>query len=216
MLILGKKVLKIAQFEIEQIIFDLGGVLIDIDYQATERAFIELGVTDFSTHYSQLNQLELFDKFEKGEISAQHFINNILKICPIGTSPNKIVAAWNAMLGKFPNEKIQLLNSLKDKIPIYLLSNTNEIHMPKVYEAWNEVSTEPMNSIFNELFISCEIGKRKPDVETFAWVCEKLAIEPIKTLFIDDSPQHIEGAKKIGLQTHYYQSSSEFLSFLSQ
>ena len=86
----------------EQIIFDLGGVLIDIDYQATEKAFIDLGFEDFGEKYSQLNQNDLFDKFEIGGISAQHFINKILPLCPEGTSPNKIVAAWNAMLGEFP------------------------------------------------------------------------------------------------------------------
>jgi len=198
----------------EQLIFDLGGVLIDIDYQATENAFIALGLKDFGEKYSQLNQNDLFDKFEVGEISAQHLINKLLSFCPSGTSPNKVVAAWNAMLGEFPADKIELLSKIKGKYPIYLLSNTNEIHIPKVYQAWGKVSSVPMTSIFKEIFLSSEIGKRKPAVETFSWVCEKLAINPATTLFIDDSPQHIEGAKKAGLQTYFYQSKYEFLKLL--
>ena len=200
----------------EQIIFDLGGVLIDIDYQATEKAFVELGLKDFGEKYSQLNQNDLFDKLEIGEISAQHFINKILTLCPVGTSPNKVVAAWNAMLGEFPKEKIELLQQVKRRLPIYMLSNTNEIHIPKVYEAWCKVSNEPMSVIFDKIYLSFEIGKRKPDVSTFNWVCESLKINPETTLFIDDSPQHIEGAKKAGLQTFYYQSKTEFLEFFNK
>ena len=170
----------------EQIIFDLGGVLIDIDYQATENAFVDLGFEDFGEKYSQLNQSDLFDKLEIGEISAQHFINKILPLCPEGTSPNKIVAAWDAMLGEFPKEKIELLHRVKSRLPMYMLSNTNEIHIPKVYEAWDKVSDEPMSAFFDKIYLSFEIGKRKPDVSTFEWVCETLEINPSTTLFIDD------------------------------
>lgn len=200
----------------EQIIFDLGGVLIDIDYQATENAFKELGFRDFGEKYSQLNQNDLFDKFETGKISTQHFINKILPLCPEGTSPNKVVAAWNAMLGEFPEEKIELLHRVKSRFPIYLLSNTNEIHIPKVYDAWNKVSDIPMSLLFNKIFLSFEIGKRKPDINTFNWICETLAINPSTTLFIDDSPQHVEGAKQAGLPTFYYQSKEEFYDFFDQ
>ena len=200
----------------EQIIFDLGGVLIDIDYQATENAFVELGLKDFGEKYSQLNQSDLFDKLEIGEISTQHFINKILPLCPEGTSPNKVVAAWNAMLGEFPKEKIELLHRVKSHLPIYMLSNTNEIHIPKVYEAWDRVSDVPMSALFDKIYLSFEIGKRKPDVSTFNWVCETLAVNPSTTLFIDDSPQHIEGAKKAGLPTFYYQSKEEFYYFFDQ
>lgn len=200
----------------DHIIFDLGGVLIDIDYQATENAFTDLGFDNFGEKYAQLSQSDLFDKFEKGEISAQYFINKILAFCPKGTSPNKVVAAWNAMLGEFPSEKIDLLHRVKNKFPLTMLSNTNEIHILKVYEAWDKVSDKPMRSLFDKIYLSFEIGKRKPDVETFKWVCEVLAINPSTTLFIDDSPQHIEGAKEAGLHTYYYQSKTDFLEFFNQ
>lgn len=199
----------------DQLIFDLGGVLIDIDYQATEIAFTEIGMNDFKTNYSQLYQSELFDKIETGHVSPQHFINKLLDFCLVGTSPNKVVAAWNAMLGEFPKRKIEILLELKELMPIYLLSNTNEIHMARVYEAWNKVSTIPMDQIFTEVFLSYEIGKRKPDVSTFNWVCEKLQIEPSKTLFLEDSPQNIEGAKKAGLKTFYYQNAADFYALFS-
>jgi putative hydrolase of the HAD superfamily len=202
------------KLEYEQIIFDLGGVLIDIDYQATEKAFIDLGFEDFGEKYSQLNQNDLFDKLEIGEISAQHFINKILPLCPEGTSPNKVVAAWNAMLGEFPKEKIELLHRVKSCLPIYMLSNTNEIHIPKVYEAWDKVSDKPMSALFDKIYLSFEIGKRKPDVSTFNWVCETLAINPSTTLFIDDSPQHLKTADMLGLKTHLLTADETLESYL--
>jgi putative hydrolase of the HAD superfamily len=204
---------KLKQFE--TIIFDLGGVLIDIDYQATTNAFRDLGITDFGLHYNQLQQESLFDAFEKGEISGQHFINKLMNIIPKGITPNQIVSAWNAMLGNFPLKKIELLERVSKTHQTFLLSNTNEIHMPIVYRKWNNVSSLPFNALFKQVYLSFEIGKRKPDVETFQWVIQQNKLNAEKTLFIDDSPQHIEGAKKAGLNTHFYQSEEEFYALFS-
>ena len=201
--------------QFDTIIFDLGGVLIDIDYQATTNGFRNLGVADFELQYNQLQQESLFDSFEKGEISGQHFINKLMDIVPKGISPNQIVAAWNAMLGDFPLKKIELLEQTRETQQTFLLSNTNEIHMPIVYRNWNNVSNLTFNELFEKVYLSFEIGKRKPDIETFHWVIEENNLNPEKTLFIDDSPQHIEGAKNVGLKTHFYQSEEEFYALFS-
>lgn len=204
---------EIKQFD--SIIFDLGGVLIDIDYQATTNGFRNLGVADFELQYNQLQQESLFDSFEKGEISGQHFINKLMDIVPKGITPNQIVSAWNAMLGEFPLKKIELLKQVRETHQTFLLSNTNEIHMPIVYRNWKNVSNLTFNELFEKVYLSFEIGKRKPDVETFHWVIEENKLNPEKTLFIDDSPQHIEGAKKAGLNTHFYQTAREFYALFS-
>jgi len=201
--------------QFDTIIFDLGGVLIDIDYQATSSAFKLLGVTDFDFHYSQLQQNSLFDAFEKGEISSQFFINKLMDIVPKGVTPNEIVKAWNAMLGDFPAQKIQILNQVRQTHKLILLSNTNEIHMPIVYKNWEKVSANPFSDAFDRVYLSFEIGKRKPDVETFQWVIEENKLTPEKTLFIEDSPQHIVGAKSAGLRTHFYQNEAEFYALFS-
>jgi FMN phosphatase YigB (HAD superfamily) len=201
--------------QFDTIIFDLGGVLIDIDYQATTWAFQELGVLDFEQHYNQLQQESLFDSFEKGEISGQHFINKLMDIVPNGITPNQIVIAWNAMLCDFPLKKIELLGQVRKTHQTFLLSNTNEIHMPIVFRKWNNSSNLPFNELFEQVYLSFEIGKRKPDVETFQWVINDNNLNPERTLFIDDSPQHIEGAKKAGLNTHFYQSEGEFYELFS-
>jgi hypothetical protein len=108
------------------LLFDLGGVLIDINYQATQRAFENLGVSDFNERYTQLAQNELFDRFECGEVSPQHFVNLLLPFAQSGTSPNQVVAAWNAMIGTFPQRKLELLTHLKNQQQaLYLLSARN-------------------------------------------------------------------------------------------
>lgn len=197
------------------VLFDLGGVLIDIDYRATERAFEELGVSDFKERYTQLAQNELFDRFECGEISPQHFVNLVLPFAQSGTSPNQVVAAWNAMLGSFPLEKIRLLERLSSTTPLFMLSNTNELHWIEVKRAWQKVTTQPMQHFFSAIYLSHEIGKRKPHPETFEWVCKQMGFEPADVLFIDDSPQHIEGATQAGLQVHYYQDAAAFYALFS-
>lgn len=197
------------------VLFDLGGVLIDIDYHATERAFEQLGVSDFKERYTQLAQNELFDRFECGEISPQHFVNLVLPFTQSGTSPNQVVAAWNAMLGSFPLEKIRLLERLSTTTPLFMLSNTNELHWIEVKRAWQKVTTQPMQHFFSAIYLSHEIGKRKPHPETFVWVCQQMGFEPADVLFIDDSPQHIEGATQAGLQVHYYQDAAAFYALFS-
>ena len=176
--------------QFDTIIFDLGGVLIDIDYQATTNGFRNLGVADFELQYNQLQQESLFDSFEKGEISGQHFINKLMDIVPKGISPNQIVAAWNAMLGDFPLKKIELLEQTRETQQTFLLSNTNEIHMPIVYRNWNNVSNLTFNELFEKVYLSFEIGKRKPNVETFHWVIEENNLNPEKTLFLQNAAQN--------------------------
>ena len=201
--------------DIELILFDLGGVLIDIDYQATENAFVKLGTVDFEEKYTQFQQNQLFDLFETGQISAQHFINKLLDATRKGTSPNEVVHAWNAMILSFSEKKVQLILELSKKQRIALLSNTNELHMVEVKREWAKVSQVLFESVFEKVFLSHEIKQRKPHPETFVWVCEQLKVTPSKVLFIDDSPQHISGAQEAGLQTFYYQKDVEFYALFS-
>ena len=201
--------------ETELILFDLGGVLIDIDYQATERAFFHLGTRDFQEKYTQFQQNQLFDLFETGQISTQHFINKLLNATQKGTSPNDVVHAWNAMILNFSEKKVKLLIELSKKKRIALLSNTNELHMVEVKRAWSKLTQVPFESLFEKVFLSHEIKQRKPHSKTFHWVCEQLQVLPSSVLFIDDSPQHITGAKEAGLQTFYYQEEESFYALFS-
>lgn len=190
--------------EVRNIIFDLGGVLLNINYQLTIDAFISLGIEDFHNLYSQANQSNLFDGFEKGDISTEDFIKGIKSYLPKNISEKDVVDAWNAMLLDLPKERLDFLFELKSDYNTVLLSNTNAIHIDyfhqQLYEVYGKSSLAPY---FNEVYFSCDLGMRKPDAEIFETICSNEGFDPAETLFIDDSIQHIEGAASIGIQAHY-------------
>jgi len=199
----------------EAIIFDLGGVIINLDYQRTIDAFHLLGADDFQELYTQASQSSVFDDYETGKISSPHFINKLLDFLPSGISPNKVVAAWNEMILDVPIQKIDLLDRLKSKVPIFLLSNTNEIHMDKVRREWKKTTSQAMESSFHQIYLSYQLGMRKPDQEIFQQVCSNHQLDPSKTLFIDDSIQHVEGASSYGLCTYHLTSPDDLYSVFS-
>jgi len=201
---------------IKSIIFDFGGVLINIDYDATIRAFKDLGIDDFEEMYSKASQSNLFDEIEIGGISQQRFINGLLDYLPAGTSPNKVVDAWNAMILDVPRSSIELVKRLKSEgYQIFLLSNTNEIHIEAAYREWDKVADQRPQEIFGHVYLSNEMGMRKPNAEIFEFVCREQSLVPNETLFIDDSIQHIEGAQKIGLNTFHLSSDTSLQELFS-
>lgn len=200
---------------IDTIIFDFGGVLINIDYHRTIEAFKELGIVDFEERYSQADQSSLFSDLEVGKISAQRFVNELLGYLPSGTSPNKVVDAWNAMILDVPRSAVEVLKNLQGKYRLFLLSNTNEIHIPKALIEWKKTSNSDFYDSFEHVYLSHEMGLRKPDEEIFKRVCDEQKIQPENALFIDDSSQHLVGAKKIGLNTFHLTSDIELTSLFS-
>lgn len=187
---------------IRNIIFDLGGVLFDINYQNIIDAFRNLGISNFDALYTQLKQDHLFDQLETGSISADEFRNRIRAIAERNIEDIEIDKAWNAILIGFPQKNVDLLLHLKNHYRLFLLSNTNEIH-EAAFRAM--ISKQYNRYIFDELFervyLSHHIHMRKPDTEIFLKVVRENNLAPVQTLFIDDSPQHVEGAKTAGLQS---------------
>src|SRR5690606_39186654 len=105
-----------------------GGVLLNIDYNLTEKAFREAGIENFATIYSQLQQTPVFDDFETGRIDEQTFIQAMQQAAGHLVTQEQIVSAWNAMLLDFPLRRLQLLQQLRHHHDLFLLSNTNSIH----------------------------------------------------------------------------------------
>lgn len=221
--------------DIEAIIFDLGGVILNIDYKLTINAFKKLGITNFDELYSQARQLSFFDDFETGKISAEDFFVSLNKHTGLKLNPHEATTAWNAMLLDLPWERIELLKKLGKKHRLFLLSNTNETHIaaftgylektfstpplpspkgralsvPSPSERGRKRSFNPkkresiLEGVFEKVYYSCRIGCRKPDEVIFKKLMEENNLKPAKTLFIDDSYQHIEAAGKLGIKTIY-------------
>lgn len=186
---------------IKHIIFDLGGVLLNIDYSLTEKAFIDLGIINFEEIYSQIKQTSLFDKWETGKISKEEFINELRKTAPVFLSEEQICKAWNAMLLDFPLRRLQLLQQLRLYHDLILLSNTNEIHEAAFNKILKDTHGLNLATFFDRVYFSHRIGMRKPSIEIFEKVLDENGLTAAHTLFIDDSAQHIEAAKTLGIQT---------------
>ena len=187
---------------IDNIIFDLGNVILNIDYQNTIDAFEKIGVPDASIFYSKSSQLNIFNQLETGHISKQNFILEIQKFVP-KASASQIINAWNAILQDLPNERLEILKNIKDKFSIFLLSNTNTIHIEKIIDKLGEKKYEEFYNLFDKVYYSHEVKLRKPNADIFKLVIKENCLSIKNTLFIDDSIQHIESAKKIGLQTYH-------------
>lgn len=192
-----------AYQNLEAIIFDLGGVLLNIDYQLTKKAFGSLQIPDFDQHFSQLRQSTLFDDLETGKISTATFCDALRTQTNTQLSNEQITEAWNAMLLDFPRRRLQILQQLSLRYRLFLLSNTNEIHEA----AFNQIfvqcqgAGEHLSYYFEKVYYSHRMGMRKPDKNIFLHILNENNLKPEETLFIDDSPQHIATAKDLGLHT---------------
>lgn len=189
--------------EIKNIIFDLGGVIINLDIPKTIMEFNKLSSKPFESVYTQLQQSPLFDRFDKGEITENEFIEQLKSHLNPQVSSTQILDAWNAMLLDFPIHRLQLLSNLKTKYRLFLLSNTNESHI-NCFEAdlQKQHGYKNLEPFFEKVYYSCRIGMRKPDTEIFDFVLQQHNLVANQTLFIDDSPQHIEGALKTGIRAY--------------
>lgn len=187
--------------KIKAIIFDFGGVILNIDYNRTKQEFLKLGIKNIDNFYSQKKQTNIFNLIEKGKITEKDFLKQIKKQTKDSTL-NQIICAWNSMLLDLPKERLNLIASLKKKYQIYLLSNTNVIHIEYLTKILSQDSWKEFYNLFDKIYFSYEIGMRKPDFEIFEYVLRKEKLTSREVLFIDDSPQHIEAAKKLGIHAY--------------
>lgn len=189
---------------INNIIFDLGGVLLNIDHDAPVRAFKKLGIEDFEQQYSKVKQTSLFVDLEKGEISPDTFRNEIRKALHASVTDQEIDDAWNSILLDFPTESITLLQRLRTEYRTFLLSNTNAIH----YECFSnrlqkDYGYNALSELMEKDYYSHLLKLRKPGLEVYQAVLKTSGLDASETLFIDDSEVNIEAAKQVGLITYH-------------
>jgi glucose-1-phosphatase len=188
---------------IKNIIFDLGGVLLNVDYNKTADAFKQLGVHQFDELYSQANANRLFEELETGNIEEADFYETLGQYCVPDTSTDQVLSAWNEILLDFRKDSLGYLKKLAEKYDLYLFSNTNSIHLTAFNKILESQTGEPsLDHYFKKSYYSHIIGKRKPYPETFTWILQDAGIKAGETLFIDDSVKNIEGAKEAGIKTH--------------
>jgi len=185
--------------KIRNIIFDLGGVILNIDMKKTELALQQLGIDTFSQLMSPASVQSFFREYEAGKIDNASFIRSIQSLSPKASTEKEIVNAWNALLLDFPADRIELLKQLRKKYRLFLLSNTNAIHHEQFQRQLYQLTGKYLEDFFDRAYYSHMIGLCKPDVACFQFVINENNLNPSETLFVDDSEANINGAKEAGL-----------------
>jgi glucose-1-phosphatase len=187
---------------VKNIIFDLGGIFLSLNYQLTKDAFIALGIKDFDEHFTQHHANDLFERLEKGKISEIDFYDELRQATGLQASNEAIKTAWNAMLLGFVPEKIEWLKSIKQRYNVYLFSNTNQIHYDAFMDLYvRDIGTNDFNTHFIKAYYSQYMGLRKPYPESFQHILDEQNLLAAETLFIDDTEKNIVAANELGLQT---------------
>lgn len=188
---------------IKNIIFDYGNVIFEIDFKKTQEALAQLGITNSTEFFAHKSHHHLFNDFETAAITPAQFRAGIREAA---ANPNltdeEIDAAWNSLLIGVPPGIHDVLLKVKEKYRTFLLSNNNETHYNYIVDYLKrEFEMEDNSALFEKAYYSQQMFLRKPNVEIFETVIKENNLDPAETLFIDDSPQHIEGAKLAGLHT---------------
>ena len=179
---------------IDTIIFDFGDVFINLDKQASLTALKKLGLDSWNDDLEQLNQ-----QFERGKVTEVQFMIGLKKLIP-NASVDDLRAAWNSVLIDFPLRRLEFLELLKRKYRLFLLSNTDEIHISKFEHKAGATFAREFYQCFEKVYFSFEIGVRKPDPEAFKYIINKHELSTKRTLFIDDKKVNTDIAASLGMQ----------------
>ena len=188
---------------IKNIIFDLGGVLLNIDYLKTTESFKKLGFTDFENMYTMLKANNVFDNLETGHISETDFYSYLMGTVNGTVSREQVEKAWNAMLLDFRTESLAHLQKLGGTHRLFLLSNTNIIHKREFDKIFSlQAGPGSVDDFFEKAYYSHHVGLRKPHSAIFEFVLQDAGLLAGETFYIDDLHPNIETAEKLGFRTH--------------
>ena len=184
------------------LLFDLGKVLLDFDNNNAATYFTSLGISDFAERHQRLAAKNIFNDFETGAITRESFLNIINKEVEGKIPMQEILKAWNSILIGFRVPSMQHLNNLKSRYQLYLLSNTNPIHLEAIQEmAIAELNGQQLENYFIKAFYSHLTGYRKPSSEIYEKVLTDTGIIAEETIFVDDLPENIAAAARLGFKT---------------
>ncbi len=200
---------------IKNIIFDLGGVLLDIDPHRSIVAFRELGMDDLIRPGGWSYDHEVFLQMEQGLLSEKEFRDGVRALLPRPATDEQIDQAWCAMIIRFPPEKIELLRQLAPKYRLYLFSNTNSIHVRHFHAKFMKQFGFSLSQLFVKDYYSSDIKLRKPDLKAFQYVLNDAGLAPEETLFIDDLDKNTEAAALTGMQTFCLKAGLDLAAFLN-
>jgi len=195
---------------IKNIVFDLGNVLLNLDFDASIQAFQKLGLISEVVNRQQAFADPIFYELETGKTTPEEFRKRVRQILnnPEATD-QQIDDAWCAMIHDIPAKRVKMIKQLSKNYKVYLFSNTNAIHIKRLHKEFREMHGIEFPSLFVKDFYSHEIHERKPDLISYQKVIELCGITPCETLFVDDLEKNILGAEKAGLKTFWLKDGME-------
>jgi putative hydrolase of the HAD superfamily len=176
------------------IIFDLGGVILNLDFARTADAFRALGAGRFDALWTATRQSPLFDAFETGQISAAAFRDGLRQALDLRCDDAALDDAWNGMILDMPADRVAFVRDLKGRFRTFLLSNTNAIHLARL-----RALGEDIDACFERAYYSHLLGHRKPTPQAFQAILDGQGLSAGETLFVDDMLANVEAARRIGL-----------------
>ena len=196
--------------EIKNIVFDLGNVLLNLDFDASIKAFKKLGLNEEVVDSQQAYADPVFYDLEVGRITPEKFRARVRQILnnPDATDQN-IDDAWSAMILDVPAHRVEVVQKLKEKYRLYLFSNTNIIHISRLHAQFKKEHGIEFSSLFHKDYYSHELHERKPELASYRKMMSQAGIIPEETLFIDDLEKNIRGAQMAGMRTHWLVNGSE-------
>jgi len=181
---------------IKALLFDLGGVVLTVDFDKVFRCWAKLSSLDEVQISSRFKVDELYEQHERGQIEASVFFEHQRRALLLHGSDDELAHGWNAIFETEISESIDAIDIIRARMPVYGFSNTNRTH-----QLYWEKHFPRVHATFEKIYVSSEIGLRKPDAEAFQYILNDISIQPDELLFFDDSIENIEGASRLGIQT---------------
>ncbi len=195
---------------IKTIIFDMGGVLLDLDRARCVAAFERIGFPQADAMLDHYAQTGILGALESGHASPAEFFDYVRAQSRRNTSDGEITDALNAFVVDLPVYKLQMLSDLRPRFGIFMLSNTNAVMMPDIRARYFTQQGRTLDDYFDRTFLSYEMGSIKPDPEIFMQMVRQSGIDPAESLFIDDGPRNIEVAAQLGFHTYMPRPQEDF------
>lgn len=197
--------------DVKNLLFDFGGVLVDLDKARCVAEFAKLGI-DMSRSIGDYGQSGFLEKLERGEITVQEFCDTLHKMSGrADTTDGQIIAAWESFLVGVPEERLELILKAKKHYHVYLLSNTNYIHWNLAERSYFGKDGHKVEDYFEKVFLSCDMGMEKPSHEIFNAVVQSIGCKADSIMFFDDSEANCQAARACGLQATHAPANGEWL-----
>lgn len=195
--------MKIDFNSVSTIVFDLGGVLVNLDKPRCVANFEKIGIHVMEDLLSLTHQRGFIMDFELGLISDAEFRNKLRSYSEIKPTDEQINQAWNSFLVDIPNEKLALLKKLKGKFKILMLSNTNVLSFNYTVDTMFQANGNKLEDYFDKCYLSYELHKAKPSSEIFEYLLQDAGVKAENCLFIDDGESNIKAAESLGFKTYF-------------